>query len=268
MSASMTASSALLVSIFPIEVECPRLHNGFVNYMHPAARKDTIITRTFNTEILSTLGRSPDNPAFWADERRTVELGSGYTLLRVWDTFIWTRDFTQEQERYIPHPIAALNVAQDLVRHWTSDVIRPAAAFGPGMKVIKTDKPTPDDLAELHQVQEGYFRSLITDAHNKHARGEMKDISELHRSAAKWMGANNLPWVPRIEEVTMKTCAACNNEIRALALRCEHCSVDLPDFYRKYGIEADPVNDAAVYAVLQRLATTKPEPRGANAMRI
>ena len=42
MSASMTASSALLVSIFPIEVECPRNHNGFVNYMHPAARKDTI----------------------------------------------------------------------------------------------------------------------------------------------------------------------------------------------------------------------------------
>jgi hypothetical protein len=35
--------------------------------------------------------------------------------------------------------------------------------------------------------------------------------------------------------------------------------VDLPDFYRKYAIEADPINDAAVYQVLQRLAAGKPD---------
>ena len=268
MPASMTASSALLVSIFPIEVECPRLHNGSFNYVHPPARKDMIITRTYNTDILSSLGRAPDNPPLWHDESRTVDLGSGYTLLRTWDTFIWTRDFTQEQERYIPHPISALDVATDLVRHWTSDVIRPAAAYGPGMKVIKTDVPTPDDLAELRYVQEGYFRSLINDAHNKHARGEVKDISDLHRAAAKWMGANNLPWVPRIEEVTMKTCVACGNQIRSVALRCEHCNVDLPDFHRKYGIEADTLNDTAVAAVLARIANGKVEPRGASAMKM
>jgi hypothetical protein len=260
----MTASSALLLSIFPVEVEAPRLHNGCVNYIHPAARKDKILVRTFSTDVLSTIGRYSENLPFYQDETRDAELGKGYVLLRVWDTFIWTRDFTSEQERFMPHPMAASTVADDLCRHWTSDVIRPNAAFGPGLKVIRTETPTVEDLAELHATQEGYFRSLINDAHSKHTRGEIKDITDLHRTAAKWMGANNLPWVPRIEEVELKTCRACGNQIRSVALRCEHCNVDLPDFYKRYGLEVDELQDPVLFAVMQRMANN---PRGAAAMR-
>lgn len=250
-------NSTTILSIFPIALERQFLHNGFITYQHPEAPRDSILRRTYNPERVSTTNRIPPGTPDFFDETKNCEVNQGYTLIRVFDTFVWTRDFTQDSEHFIPHPVTAANVAKDLVSLWSSDALAGDGGSRPGLRSIAGEEPTPVELAELREMQTRYFRTLVNDGHSLFSKGQVKDISDLHRSAAKWLGANNLPWLVKIEQVEMKKCVACGNDIRSEALRCEKCNADLPDFYKKYGIEVDPLLDPAVAALFARMPATK-----------
>lgn len=246
-------NTATVLSIFPVEMEKQCIHNGLITYRHPVAPRDEILVRTYNPERLSTTSMVPHGTPDYTDETRPCEANKGYMLVRVCDTFVWTRDFTQDSEVYIPHPIPAVMIARDLVTHWASDSLKGDGGSGPGMMVIQGDEPTVAELQTLRDSQTRYFRTLINDGQTLYSKSQVKDISDLHRSGASWLGANNLPWLAKIEQVDLKKCVACGNDIRAAALRCEKCNVDLPDFYRKYQIEVDPLTDPAVHALFSRL---------------
>ncbi len=251
---------ATILSIFPIALEAVRRHNGMIPYQHPAVSRDGILVRTYNPEVLANTNRVPEGTKLFSDESRPSEATKGYALIRVCDTFTWARDFTQDKERFFPHPVPARDVAEDLHRAWASDAIEADGNAGPGMTVIAGDEPTADELEFVREKQTTYFRRLVVDGHTMHSRGQLKDISDLHRAGATWMGANNLPWLPKLEQVQMKPCPACANEIRAMAVVCQFCNQNLPDFYLKYGIVPDPLVDAAVVGVLaniEKLAAAK-----------
>ncbi len=242
-----------LLSMFPIVMDAYRRHNGLITYQHPAAPLDSVLIRTYNPEILSNTGRIDEKQKLFTDETRECEVHKGFALIRLYDTFTWTRDFTQDSERYIPHPVPARLVAEDLYRSWASDVLKGGSGAGPGMLIIDGAEPTPDEMSRARQTQTLYFRTLVNDGHTLYSKGSVKDISDLHRAAAVWLGANNLPWLPKIEQVEIKKCIACGNDIRKEALRCEKCNADLPDFYRKYAIIPDPLLDPVVHALLERM---------------
>lgn len=246
---------ATILSVFPLYLEQGRRHNGLIVYQHPPSDKNSVLVRTYNPEVLANTNRVPETLKAFHDETRPAEVNHGYTLIRVCDTFQWTRDFTQDSERYIPHPLSADIVAVDLQRAWASDSVLADAAAGPGITVIAGSEPTAEELAAVREKQTNHFRRLVNDGHALFAKGLVKDISDLHRAGAKWLGANNLPWVPKIEQVELKKCPACDNDIRKNALRCQECNADLPDFYLKYGIVPDPLNDPIVSALLDKLAT-------------
>ncbi len=250
-------NSATILSIFPVALESRFLHTGYMTYKHPAVPKDSILVRTYNPERVSSTNRVPEGTPDSTDETRPCEVNQGYCLIRVFDTFCWTRDFTQDSEHYLPHPVAAGNVARDLASLWSSDALAGDGGSKPGIRTIAGEEPTAVELAELREMQTRYFRTLVNDGHSLFSKGQVKDISDLHRQAAKWLGANNLPWLPKIEQVAIKKCVACANEIRSEALRCEKCNVDLPDFYKKYGIEVDPLLDPAVFALLARMPASR-----------
>lgn len=246
-------NSVTVLSIFPVAMGKMCIHNGFITYAHPVAPRNSILCRSYNPDRLTTTSRVPEGTPDYTDEDRKCEVNAGYTLIRVCDTFVWTRDFTQDNEMYIPHPVPARAVAQDLVSAFAGDALKGDGGSGPGVAIIEGDEPTNEELLRVRDSQTRYFRTLVNDGHTLYSKGQIKDISDLHRAAAKWLGANNLPWLPKIEQVSVKKCAACGNEIRAEALRCQECNVDLPDFYRKYQIEVDPLLDPAVFALLARV---------------
>ncbi len=251
--ATIIPNSTTILSIFPVALEKTFLHNGYITYKHPVAPRDSILARTYNPERVSTTNRIPEGTVDSTDVERVCEVNQGYTLIKVYDTFVWTRDFTQDNEQFLPHPVTSWNVARDLVNLWSSDALAGDGGSKPGIRMIDADEPTPLELSELRAMQTRYFRTLVNDGQSLYNKGQVKDISDLHRAAGIWLGANNLPWLAKIEQVQVKKCAACGNEIRAEALRCEKCNVDLPDFYRKYQIEVDPLLDPAVFALLARV---------------
>ncbi len=240
-------NKAHILSIFPMRMDAERAHNGWVNYEHPAARKDQRITRTFNSEILSRVVGTPLSDAkMFSDVVTPCEPNAGYTVITVWDTFTWIRDFSQDKESYIQKPITAEEVATQLVHSWTGD----AGHVRPGIKKIASATPTAEDLAELNDSQEIQFRNLINQAHTYFAQDKVVDISDLHRQAAKWMGAENLEWVPKIEQVRMKRCVACDESIRQNAKVCRFCSTNLVKFCVEGGIVPDNTVDPVVAAAV------------------
>jgi hypothetical protein len=254
---TITPNFATLLSVFPLPMEQSRRHNGVVTYVHPKVPKDQITVRTYNPEILSSTNYIPEHLKMYVDDVRQTEVNRGYALIRFPDTFHWTRDYTQDAERFIPHPISCWLVAKDLCQSWGSDAVQSDAAAGPGMMVIESDDPTPVELEAVRTKQTLYFRRLINDAHGMHSKGNLKDISDLHRAGAEWMGANNLPWLPRLEQVEMKVCVGCGNEVRKQALRCERCQLDFLDHYLKWGLMPDPMQDPVVHEALTKILATR-----------
>ena len=247
-------NSRTILSIYPSELEHFARHNGLITYKHPAAKKDAIIHRTYSPEWMSTINLKsvPKDEPMYRDVEKVVPMNEGYTLITVYDTFTWTRDFTQDSERFMSMPIPALDVARSLVTAWGSDVIEGNASMGPGIVVIEGDKPTLQELTGVRVRQTRYARQMINSATVMYAKNDVKSISDLHRQMAGWMNINGLQWVPQLEQVDFKFCKACGEKIRSQALRCKECNVDLTDFYVKHGIVPNELEDPAVFEFINK----------------
>jgi hypothetical protein len=171
-----------------------------------------------------------------------------YTTLRVYDTQEWCArpDPTDGRQHWLPMPIPALIVAQDLVATWAGDTLGKRSGFSPGIGLIQGDKPTPEELSKLRAQQSSLFNWFITDAMGKYMKGLGNEITDIHRLAAKEMldkGAERLPWYPTTDFAAVKNCVACGKQVNEAALRCDHCTTVLPDWYEANGMDtsADPV---------------------------
>ncbi len=256
---TIVPNSRTLLSVYPLDLEFRVWHNGLFLYNHPAAKKDVVIERTYNPNRMSTTepGKVPASEPMFTDVETPCEMNAGYSLIKVYDTFTWHRDYSQDKEVQIARPIEALTVARELYRAWGLDVVEGNGGMGPGLLVIAGDKPTADELASVRRRQSEYFRKLIDSASMMFAKGEVKNISDLHRAGARWMGANNLPWVLKLEQVEMKSCKACGETIRTQALVCKECNTNLPKFYESLNILPDPLEDPVVFAFMDK-STAKP----------
>ncbi len=262
---TIVPNSRTLLSIYPLDLEFRVWHNGLFTYCHPAAKKDAVIVRTYNPNRMSTTepGSVPASEPMFTDTEAPCEVNGGYTLIRVYDTFTWHRDYSQDKEIMIPKQVLALDVARELRRAWGLDVVEGNGGMGPGLMVIAGDTPTANELAAVRLRQTQYARTLINSASTMFAKGEVKNISDLHRSMATWMGVNNLPWIVKMEQVEMKSCVACGETIRSKALKCKECGAELPKFYAEHGILPDALEDPFVFAFMDKSTAKKPTGRAA-----
>lgn len=209
-----------IVSIWPAALRAERRHNGITTYQMAAAPRGS------------------------------------YSKLVVYDT---QQMVPQPSERsakpeWSPRPIPAIIIAQDLVSTWGGDTLGARSGYRPGIGMIAGDNPTVEELAALRSTQNALFNWFITDANGKHMSGEGVLISDTHRLAAKEMldrGAERLAWYPVVDFAAVKDCVACGKQINQNALRCDHCTTMLPDFYMKY--EIVPANDPAVASFIERI---------------
>lgn len=243
---------ATLVSVYPSAdlVFKPR-HVGLVEYQHPACQKDKIIVRTYNPDVISNLGKIPDGAPWFNDVVTPCEEGTGYVLINVSETYTITRDWTQDNEVQVPHPISAKALANDMRQCWATAGYLMSGEVGPGIMLIAGDEPTQEEIDKVTANQRIYFERLVVDAKAKEAQGNRKDITDAHRMAGRWFGMDE-EWIPRMTERKMKDCRACGEKILAKALRCKHCNVDLLEFYRKHNLSPDPITDPVVADIMTR----------------
>ena len=219
-----------IISIWPAKLMATRRHNGITQYEMAAAPRGS------------------------------------YSKLVVYDTQAWQINVDESAsmsnrktvQTLAPMPIPAIVVAQDLVNWWAGDTLGARSGFRPGIGMIAGEDPTPEELKSLRDTQNALFNWFITDAMGKHLQGLGIEISDTHRLAAKEMldkGAERLPWYPVVDFAAVKDCPACGKQINQNALRCEHCTTMLPQFYMDFGIT--PENDTAVADFIARIKVSK-----------
>ncbi len=171
-----------------------------------------------------------------------------YSTLTVYDTQEWCARVspTDGKPTWMPMPIPAMVVANDLVATWAGDTLGKRSGYTPGIGIIEGNKPTPNELAVLRKGQDALFDWYIKDAHGKFTRGQSTEITDVHRLAAKEMldkGAERLPWYPTVIFAAVKDCVACGQQIDARSKVCDKCSTNLVDWYIKYNLDSadDPV---------------------------
>lgn len=222
----VSRGSCTICSIWPQALQTKRIHNGVTIYKIPAAPRGSYVTYT------------------------------------VYDTQQWIN--RPREDRYQgdvePHPIPARTVAECLVATWGGSTLGAKSGNKPGIDIIEGDEPTAKELATLRDGQSAMFHFLITEAMGMHIDGKGVLISDMHRMAAKEMldkGAERLPWFPVHDFAAVKNCVACGKQINQNALRCEHCTTMLPQFYIEFGLT--PENDPAVSDFIARIRASKPE---------
>ena len=236
LNAHTKAGTAVIVSVFPVF----RYRNlplvGQLLLLLPPAVKDKIRARKMRPEVMANAvqdGRFA-NSLPWTDEpEQDVPRGRGYSTLTITDSFQWILDITDsKRHNYVPAPIAAQDIAEGLVAEWTSGL-----ASGGGRAGIGLWNPDSGSLEEyvrqLRAGQEVFFRELVMLGDLNFARTGQKEITDLMRLGADWLGVEK-PWNQSIEEVIQKRCPACTAKIPQEALRCRNCQTDLPQWYASY----------------------------------
>lgn len=239
-----TNTTTTILSVFPVALRSiERKHRAHLHYECPAAKRDKIIRRVYRAEVLSALGPIPAGPVLYEETTESCEVGRGYVTVTIPDTWQYTRDFSQEDSTVmVPHALPSRTNAEDLVREWTNCVT--AGVGRVGVRLIAQAEPTEEEYRSIVDDQSVLAHRLVSEATSHHSKGDLKEIHELHRAMAQWIGAENLPWVPRFENVEMKNCKACGERIRKIALKCKECGSDLVQVWKDLIQLGVPVVDA------------------------
>jgi hypothetical protein len=228
--------SRTILSVCPLARHKEEKHHGVTLYSIPECESDKIIVREPMVQ----------GKPLTDDVVTDVKKGEGYILLRVYDTMQLVRDFMSDEDRNVPMPIPAEIAAQSLVDIWTSGALGQASGYGPGIMLIIGETPTAEELEYVRDRQYNYDLALISDADQRWAQGDLRNITDSHRRAARSRGVER-EWVKQIKRnQTLKDCGACGREILQSAIVCQHCHMNLVKFYEEMGIEPDAMKDPAV----------------------
>ena len=199
-----TARTLTIASIYPLECKLQRdygftRNGGMTEFLLPAAKKGSYST----LKISDMFQRIQDVDAMTASGRQS------------------NKDFFVEVG----------SLAKDLHTHWAVQRIGTGNGFLPGIMVIAGDEPTEIELGTMNAQQKGYFEGLFLEGQAYAEKHDFKQINEIHRAAAVWLGVD-AKWVANIGEQHKgwKECTACFEKINALATICKVCRSVQPDF--------------------------------------
>ncbi len=191
----------------------------------------------------STTSRRPDGKfAVSCDTVYTIPAAprDSYSILAVYDAMTpivgWSSD-GPSQNTITPGHIPVRVVAEDLVQEWAGQTIASKEGHGPGIGIVAGDIPTPDELAYLRERHRSFCEWLVHDGNDKLLQGKTGNITNIHRLGAFWLlgeAAQQLSWYPKMDQRQVKDCPRCAKQILAAALGCEHCSLDLINWYEQY----------------------------------
>lgn len=231
----------MIVSVFPVFRYRQLPLVGQLLLLLPPAKRDQVRIRKMRPEVMANAVQTSEfaNLLPWTDEpEQSITRGQGYSALVITDSFQWILDITEtKKHNYIPAPIPARQIAEATVAEWTSGLASGAGRAGIGVWDPDNGFALAQFVAQLRAGQEIYFRELVMAADISFARTGQKEISDLMRLGADWLGVDR-DWNKSIEEVIQKRCPACTKKIPQEALRCQGCHTDLPNWYHQYKFPA------------------------------
>jgi hypothetical protein len=185
-----------------------------------------------------------------------------YALLKVYDTYTLTRNLSKaaaagddpgDSEAWAMQqsPVSCIAVATDLLRQWAQDAPGNASGAKPGIMVLADDAPTQLELDQLVAIQTEYFRWLVMKADEYWITGKREYITGDHRRALRWLGSEDRDWYKKIDQVLLKKCPACYEDINSMATVCKHCDQNLVKFYRDVALEVTEDMDPGVFAFMR-----------------
>jgi len=119
-------------------------------------------------------------------------------------------------------PVFADALAADLVSQWRDNKI--AGEYGrPGVFVCAGDAPTPEELTRERFIQDTWCEKLCNEAESHWVKGDRGLVSELHRSAAKYLGRESYEWVHAVGMVKLVACPICAVKVDSTAIICKEC---------------------------------------------
>jgi hypothetical protein len=152
----------------------------------------------------------------------------GYTKLDVYDAFERQPDYNAMtvvgKPVFSPIPVPARIIVADLFKEWVENRLGCGNGLRPGIAIIRGDEPTKEELLSLVPQQEAYAKGLYHDAMGMADKHQWREITDLHREMAKWLGLK-AKWIEDAEtnRQELKKCSECRMEIPADARVCHIC---------------------------------------------
>jgi len=267
--------------------------NGFTQLEHAEAPRNSILKRDFNWQVgqycvehpelehdqamIQRTGgrcaamldkRTPCNLALqerprWFDTYLECKKDQGYAVYKIYDSRYYQRDWLPDQETYITRHVPAHSIVTDFITIYSGGMPGADKGFRAGIIAIDGDMPTEEELERVRAQQTAHFTYLFNDAVSSYASQKTELITDLHRDACSWLGRDDLPFLKKIRQVSVKDCPACGESIMAAALRCHKCTANLPEWYASYGITPESLGkeDEAVSSFLLKLPANKEKMR-------
>lgn len=157
-----------------------------------------------------------------------VQDRDSFELLIVGTTYENQQNGSQQSFRT---PIYPEHLADDLVNEWR-DQRRFVEVGRPGIMVIAGEKPTSEELAQMHTWQDQWCEAHYSEAEDMFANGARAGITKLHRDCAKHLGRESAEWVYNQAPTSLISCPLCTAKIDSASIVCRECKnvVDFEKF--------------------------------------
>ena len=136
----------------------------------------------------------------------------------------YQRNYYGEDVGYRNDLQTAEQTAKNLVHCWAIAVLGATGSVHPGIWICAGAKPSPEEIAQAKAAQEAYFEGLVVEADAEWKQGRPRNVSELARQAAIWMGREDAyEWVKPMTQTAQEDCPLCKTRIPAGAIICPNC---------------------------------------------
>jgi hypothetical protein len=123
----------------------------------------------------------------------------------------------------MPRTVAARDIANDLVRCWTTNGRFMNPSCHPGIWICVGEEASPEEIRSAEEIQTAYFNKEVEWADGMHQNKKTQGINDGPRMAARWLLLER-EWLHTMTANSIVTCPYCGKSIPANVPVCNVCS--------------------------------------------
>lgn len=165
-----------------------------------------------------------------------VPKGEPPKLLVIEDNVQWERRLSTQPP--IPTTIAAQEIADDFIKHTSTQGPHMSPNAGPPVWQCAGEQPSAEEIAEYSERFGRYCNAVVEEAdelERRRGNGEpmVPRVTQRMRDCARYMGYER-NWLSVMKTDTTKRCVFCTTVIPALTVKCPQCGEVDPNMKDRY----------------------------------